>query len=341
MQILHDIPGHAPDAPYLIAEMACAHEGKESRARRLIDAAVAAGFDAIQLQIFRRAHQVTPHHRLYPLLGKLELNDEAWESIIAHARQYEIDVFVFAYDLPSLEFALRQGIDGIKLSSADLSNPEMLKRAARSGLTVTLGTGASTLDEVSQALAMMPDAGPIVLMHGMQNFPTSIEDAHVSRIALLRHVFGLPVGYQDHTDAEHPMSRVIDLLALGYGAGYLEKHITLNRSEKGTDYQAALEPAEMITYVTTMREAARAAGTYGLKPFSDSDIKYRVFQKKRIVASRHIPGGTRITRDQVAFLRCEEEAGLSPMELNRVLGKSAAGDIQPYTLIHTDALVDA
>ncbi|MDZ4701362.1 MAG: N-acetylneuraminate synthase family protein [Rhodothermales bacterium] len=341
MQIIHDTSRHAPDAPYLIAEMACAHEGKESRARRLIDAAVAAGFDAIQLQIFRRAHQVTPNHRLFPLLGKLELNDEAWESIIAHARQYEIDVFVFAYDLPSLEFALRQGIDGIKLSSADLSNPEMLERAARSGLTVTLGTGASTLDEVSQALAMMPDAGPVVLMHGMQNFPTVLDDAHVSRIALLRHVFGLPVGYQDHTDAELPLSRVIDLLALGYGAGYLEKHITLDRSEKGTDYQAALEPAEMIAYVATMREAARAAGSYGLKPFSDSDIQYRIFQKKRIVASRRIPGGTRITRDHVAFLRCEQEAGFSPMQLDQVLGKAAAGDIEPYTLIDTAALADA
>jgi sialic acid synthase SpsE len=331
-------------APYLIAEMACAHEGEAARAFRLVDSAVAAGFDAVQLQIFRRAFQVPPQHRLYPLLGRLELSDDAWESVFARARQYEIDVFVFAYDLPSMELALEIGADGIKLSSADLSNPEMLVRAADSGLPVTLGTGASTLDEIGAALEHMEPAvraRRVVLMHGMQNFPTNLEDAQVSRIALLRRVFELPVGYQDHTDAERPISRSIDLLALGFGACALEKHLTLDRSEKGTDYQAALEPDEAIAYVRLVREAAVAAGPYGLRSFSESDHQYRIFQKKRLVASVPIPRGARITREQLAFLRSEQPAGFSPIQVGEVVGKAAARDIEPFTLIDAGALVDA
>ncbi|MEZ4701597.1 MAG: N-acetylneuraminate synthase family protein [Rhodothermales bacterium] len=336
-------PEGATLSPFLIAEMACAHEGEPARARKLVDAAVAAGFDAIQIQIFRRTHQVGPHHRLYPLLGKLELSDEAWESIVARARQYEIDVYVFAYDVPSLELALRLGVDGIKLSSADLSNPEMLRMASATGLPVTLGTGASTLDEVAEALDIMRTAGParVILMHGMQNFPTSLADAQINRIALLRHAFGLPVGYQDHTDAELPISRTIDMLALGLGATHLEKHITLSRAEKGTDYQAALEPLEMVDYVRTMREAALAAGAYGLHALNESDHRYRVFQKKRIVAARAIPAGTLLTREHLAFLRQDADVGLSPAYADDLIGRMLARDVDAYTPINLDDVAES
>ena len=144
------IAGNQP--PYIIAEMACAHDGKLEKAKALIDAAVDAGTDAIQLQLFRSDHQVAPHHDLYSLLTKLQFSADEWAEIFLHAQQYDMAIFAFTYDIPSMAVALKLGIDGIKLSSADLSNPEMLEVAARSGLPITLGTGASTLDEISQAL---------------------------------------------------------------------------------------------------------------------------------------------------------------------------------------------
>jgi N,N'-diacetyllegionaminate synthase len=317
----------ARQAPYLIAEMACAHDGDLQKAKALVDSAAQAGADAVQLQVFSVENQVIPSHSLHPLLVKLEFSAQAWTEIFAYAHSQNMAVFCFAYDIPSLQLALKLGIDGIKLSSADLSNPEMLQAAARSGLPITLGTGASTLDEIGEALGVIRAVGgeKVVLMHGVQNFPTALPDANLRHIQLLQRVFEMPIGYQDHTDAALEISKVMDLVALGMGVCMLEKHITLDRAEKGTDYQAALEPAEFKAWVATMRLAAQALGSAEIRPFNESDINYRKFQKKSIVAARALRQGETLTRDMVAFLRTGQP-GLPPREWARLQGKPLARD---------------
>jgi len=316
--------------PYIIAEMACAHDGDLEVAKNLIDSAVNARVDAVQLQLFSTDHQVAPQHNLFNLLNTIELSAYDWKQIFTHARQQNLPIFAFTYDMPSLEVALELGIDGIKLSSADISTPDILKTAAHSGLPITLGTGASSLEEIRDALDIIAKEGgdKVILMHGVQNFPTALEDANIRRILLLQREFELPVGYQDHTDAEMEIQKVLDLLAVGMGACIIEKHITLDRTERGTDHQAALEPDELIIFVNTIRESYIALGTDENKPLSSSDIQYRIFQKKKIVASEFIPKGQKITRDKIVFLRTETDQGFFPNDLERILGKTVSENIK-------------
>jgi sialic acid synthase SpsE len=321
--------------PYIIAEMACAHDGQKEKAKRLIDAASGAGCDAIQLQLFAVNHQVAPTHRLHELLCSLEFSRDDWQEIYDHADGYDLAVFAFAYDVPSLQLALELGIDGIKLSSADISNPEMLQLAAESGLPITVGTGASTIDEIYDALRQIEEAGgeKVVLMHGVQNFPTALEDANIRRIQLLQRIFQLPVGYQDHTDAELTVSKVIDLTAVGVGACIIEKHITIDRSEKGTDYQAALEPAEFKQFVEMIGQISAALGHDRVTGLTESDLRYRQFQKKRIVAARRLEAGTILSRNDVTFLRQDHNLGLAPLMLAELLGKPVRHRIEQYDIV--------
>ena len=80
-------------------------------------------------------------------------------------------------------------------------------------------------------------------------------------------------------------------MAIGAGATYIEKHITLNRKEKGLDYQAALEPLEFKDFVKTIRTASVPMGTEQIKSLGSSEMQYRKFQKKSIVAIRNIKEG--------------------------------------------------
>jgi sialic acid synthase SpsE len=328
--------------PYVIAEMACAHDGDLNKAKALVDAAAKAKVDAIQLQLFSVLHQVPPEHRIYELLNRIEFSAGQWAQIFSHAKRYRVAVFAFVYDIPSAQLALDLGIDGMKLSSADLSNPEMLDLAAHSDLPITLGTGASTIDEISDALNRIGRCGgkKIVLMHGVQNFPTAIEDANIRRIQLLQRVFQLPVGYQDHTDANLDISKVIDFVAIGMGACVVEKHITLNRLEKGTDYQAALEPDELQQFVRRIRDVSRALGSDKVEPLTESDQKYRRFQKKKITAAELIPRGTIISRDNVRFLRTGSRAGIAPEGLDHLLGKRLKHDIAKFEHIQLSDVMD-
>lgn len=317
---------------YVIAEMACAHDGDIDKAKRLVDAVVGAGADAIQLQFFSRKELMTPDHEVYGLLGKLQFSPQQWEQIYVHARQSPIHVFACTYDVPSAELAIQLGVDGIKLNSSDLSNPDLLEITARSGLPYTIGTGASTVEEIAEAVetCLRNGGAQIILMHGVQNFPTAIENAQINRIRMLKALFPFPVGYQDHTDASHPFSRVIDLLAIGAGASVLEKHITLDRAEKGTDYQAALEPEEFKGFVQMVRRAWLAMGSNRMLPLTQNEKDYRRFQKKSIVVLEDMRKGQVISKEKLGILRTGKNIGLSPSDENSILGKRLTGDVKRF-----------
>ncbi|MEO0445093.1 MAG: N-acetylneuraminate synthase family protein [Verrucomicrobiota bacterium] len=215
----------SPANPLLIAEIACAHGGDEEECLNLIQAAAESGADAIQLQVFRAAHQVPPSHKLRPLLESLELSDSSWESLFRAAQATGKIISAFVYDEPSLELALQFDPALLKLNSADLNYVPMLEGAGQSGIPISLGTGASTLEEIKEGLRILREAGAerVLLMHGVQDFPTQIPDARLTRIGLLRKTWNLPMGYADHTEGDAKLAPWMDLLALGQGASVLEK----------------------------------------------------------------------------------------------------------------------
>jgi len=318
--------------PFIIAEMACAHDGNFEKAKALIDASVEAGADATQLQFFVPEYTVTPHHEAFGILQDIKFTKEEWQELFQYARSQNILVFVCTYDVPSVQWAIEFGADGIKLNSADLANPEVIIEVAKSGIPFTLGTGASTLEEISNGLRLAIEHGAkdIILMHGVQNFPTKTENLNISRVNLLKDVFeGLPVGYADHTEGADEFSNVVDLVAVGMGVSVLEKHLTLDRSEKGIDYQAALEPAEYIDYVNSIHRAYLAYGSKEIRPFTVSDLKYRKFQKKSIVAAKAIAEGEKIDRDSLIFLR-NAIPGIPPIQIDEILGKKASRKIKEF-----------
>lgn len=317
--------------PYIIAEMACAHNGEFQQALDLIKVSKEAGADACQLQFFVPEETVTPNHPVYKVLQDIAFSKEEWRKIFEYGKSLEIDMWVCTYDVPSVEWAVEFGAVGIKLNSADLANPDVLKAVAQSKIPFTLGTGASTFEEIARGLRFTASHGAenCILMQGVQNFPTQNKDLNIARIKLLQNTFGLPVGYADHTDGDDDYGNIIDLIAIGCGAVVLEKHITLDRSKKGIDYQAALNPDEFKEYVSTMHKGAESFGVAEIKEFSESDLKYRKFQKKGIVAAHDLKIGDVVTRDKVLFIR-NEIPGIAPIDLLLLEGKSLTKSVAKF-----------
>lgn len=325
---------------YIICEMACAHNGKFEEAKALVKAAAEAQANAIQFQFFVPEETVTPQHPAFPIIKEICFTKNQWEELTQYARELGLDVFTCAYDVPSVQLAIDLKLDGIKLNSSDLSNPDVLIATAKSGIPLTLGTGASTANEILDGLNTLEQNGAkeVILMHGVQNFPTQIADLNIHRIDWLKSAFpNLPVGYADHTEGGNPFGLSVDILAVAKGVAVLEKHITLDRSQKGIDYQAALEPHEWKTYVENIHNAYAALGKKGVQSMSESDLKYRKFQKKSIVAARHLTKGEHLNRSDVNFIR-NEEPGLAPKEFSAIEGKPLQRDIKEFENIYLEDL---
>lgn len=316
---------------YVIGEIACGHQGDVEQAKKLIDAVAASGADAVQLEFFHAPANVISTLPFYDVVDDLAFSKAEWGEIISHLRKKDIAFSAFIYDDVGLEWALALNPDLIKLNSSDISNPGLIIPIAESGIPFTLGTGASTMQEIAAAveLALAHGGCDLILQHGVQNFPTPASDAHIRRIGMLKEAFGGLVMYADHTDAGLELARYMDLMAIGAGVCAVEKHVVLDRNNEGVDWQAALEPAELRQYVEIIRTASAARGPNRILPPTESDEKYRRFQKKSIVAATNIPKGTKIKREHVAFLRAQgKAAGLSPMQFAMVEGKAAARAIE-------------
>lgn len=306
---------------YVIGELACGHQGDVEQAKALIDAVAESGADAVQLEFFHAPSNVVQSLPFYNLVEELSFDRKEWDVVVSHARSHDIAMSAFVYDDVGLEWALDLKPDLIKLNSSDISNQDLIIPVAKSGIPFTLGTGASTMSEIATAidLALQNGDGSIILQHGVQNFPTPSSEAHIRRIGMLRESFGGLVMYADHTDASIELSQYLDLTAIGAGACAVEKHVVLDRTAEGVDWQAALEPDEFKKYVSVMRQGSEALGPNRVLPPSEGDEKYRRFQKKSIVAAQDIPPGTNVQREHVAFLRAQgEQTGLAPMDFDKI-----------------------
>ena len=204
----------AEDSCYIVAEIGVNHNGDLGLAHRMIDAAKAAGADAVKFQTFRTDDLVTAaaQKATYQtettgsgtqaeMLRRLELPIEAFTELRSHCVAVGIDFMSTAFDSVSLEAVDSLGPICLKWPSGELNNIALLRQAARSQLPVMLSTGMGSLTEISVAVDQLATEGckDIVILQCVSNYPASIEDQNLRVIPALSQVFGRPVGFSDHT----------------------------------------------------------------------------------------------------------------------------------------------
>lgn len=321
---------------HIIAEMACSHEGDPVLARRIIDGAGRAGADAIQFQVWVLDQMMVPHHRDFERVRKIELARSQWTELAAYVRENypAMQIIACVYERSSVDFCEQLGVQAYKLHAADLSNPYLIQHVAATGKRIDLSVGASTMDEVAKAVEWIRGASgaPIWLMYGYQIFPTPPEAIHLRYMLKLKHLFELPVGYQDHSDGESPAAFWLPATAVGLGVDILEKHITHDRSFHGIDHEAALNPDEFAQFVQMVRTLEGALGSSVPRPFSPEELRYRQYSRKSLVAGRDLPAGTVLAEGDLTFMNAGE-LGLPPDQGGRLVGRTTRRAIPRYHLV--------
>jgi sialic acid synthase SpsE len=307
--------------PFILGEVACSHDGSIDRVIKIINSVADGGMDGIQFQLFSTDLLLAPYHPFYKKVKQLEIKLNDWPLLIELAQNRGLKVFANVLETSGMDIAISSNVDAIKVHSADISNPEMLKSVTDSHLPIILSTGGSTVEEIRVAVEELKLLGAdnLLLMHGFQAYPTDITESHLEFIGTLGSMFGVPVGYQDHIAAESEMSRIVPLLAMAKGAVLLEKHVTDDRGRKGTDHESALSPTEISDFVKRIEQGWRSFGDSTIRPLSDKENQYRRNFKKTIVSTREIMVGEKITKDMICFLRADQ--GYSPTSFKEIIGK--------------------
>ncbi len=322
-------PIGADHPPFVIAELSANHLGSLDRAHAIIDAAAAAGCDAVKLQTFTPSAMTLAatdgdfHIADGPWQGRSlwDLYDEAhtpWDwhpPLFAHGAARGVVVFSTPFDEDAVARLDRLGAPAFKIASFELVDLELIACAARTGKPVILSTGMASDDEVVEAVdtARGHGAGGIALLHCVSGYPAPIEQTNLRRLdALARH--DTVIGISDHSPGA-----VVPIAAVARGAAIVEKHLTLARADGGPDAGFSLEPTEMAEVVRGARLAWSALGD-GSARRPAAEAGSRRFRRS-LYAVDDIARGEALTRGNVRSIR--PGFGLAPRELPAVLGRCA------------------
>ncbi len=320
---------------FALAEVASAHQGEAVQALALATSTKDAGADGVKFQLFRAGALVAPNDPHRSTFDQIEFSVEDWENVLNQASALRIAIFADVFDRVSLALGERVGIAAYKIHSTDMENPEFIREVAATGKPLLLSTGGSGLGAVESAIAVARTEGneSVMLLHGVQNFPTRAADSHLRFIGTLKQTFGLPVGFLDHVDGGTTTALVLPALAVAFGADLVEKHVTLDRSAKGFDYESALEKDRFRTMVELIREAEAAFGDPALTQGASAERYHRVM-RRAVLSASELRAGEPVEKDQLAFLR--NETGFAPYEAPRLVGRKPRHDIPAWSPLTED-----
>ena len=252
---------------YMIAEIGINHNGDLEIAKKLIDEAVKAGFDAVKFQkrtvkiVFTPEELARPRDSVFgntngDLKFGLEFDRSDFIEMDKYCKKSGIDWFASPWDNESLEFLQVFDVVAHKVASACLTDKELLKGMKATGKPVFLSTGMSNLDQIKTAVGLL-DPENTILMHAVSVYPAKQEQLHLSWIADLKKNFpNYPIGYSGHEAGVMP-----SVIAVAkYGAVCVERHITLDRAMWGSDQSASLEPEGMERVVKYIRSIPIVSG---------------------------------------------------------------------------------
>jgi N-acetylneuraminate synthase len=265
---------------YIIAEIGINHNGDINTAKRLIDAAVLAGCDAVKFQ--KRTPEIcvptaqrdvlreTPWGMMTYLEYKtrIEFGKSEYAEIRRYCAEKPITWFASAWDIPSVEFLEEFDPPCYKIASATITNDDLVSSINATGRPVILSTGMSTMEEVRAAVELIaPDR--LLLAHCTSTYPCPPEEINLRMIGTLQSEFDCPVGYSGHE-----VGLQTTLAAVVLGASFVERHITLDRAMWGTDQAASVEPHGMARLIRDIRTVEKALGD-GVKRVFDSELGVR------------------------------------------------------------------
>lgn len=327
---------------YFIADIGANHDGDLQRAYKLIELAKEAGADAAKFQNFSAAKIVSKYG--FENLGGQSAHQKNWKKSVFEVyedasisqdwtpllkkkcEEVGIDYFTSPYDVDSVDH-VDPFVDLYKIGSGDITWHEILAYIAKKKKPVLLATGASTLEEVQDAMSVLQhETNDIVLMQCNTNYTVDGDKYKFVNLNVLNTFKELypntVLGLSDHTLTH---STVLGAVALG--AVVFEKHFTDDNDREGPDHKFAINPKNWREMVDRANEVYGALGD-GIKRVESNEVDSLIVQRRSLRATRNITAGEVIEASDLTSLRPIPTDGIPPYKISEVIGKTTIRDIQ-------------
>ncbi len=317
-------------------------------AKKMIAEAAEAGVHAVKFQSYKAETLAAKESPSYwdtseePTTSQFELfqkydsfGQEEYDELKRFSDECGTEFLSTAFDIESADY-LEPLMNVYKISSSDLTNLPFIKYQAKKNKPVLLSVGASTKDEIEAAVRTIRSVNkqPLVLLHCVLEYPTPYEHANLKRIQALKLAYpDCVIGYSDHTKAEYCAE--VSGTAYLFGACIMEKHFTLDKTLRGNDHYHAMDPCDVRKILKAVEFQQKISGDGDINA-SDAETAARQNARRSLVAKQSIPKGTVITESMLTWKR--PASGISPSNLNKVVGKRAAVAIEEDSILQRTML---
>ena len=250
---------------FIIAEIGINHNGSVNLAKKMIDIAVTTGCDAVKFQkrtvdiVYTKEELAKERKSVFgntngDLKRGLEFGEEEYREIDEYCKKKGIMWFASCWDENSVDFMEKFDIPCYKIASASLTDDNLLKYTRSKGKPIMLSTGMSTMEQIRHAVSVLGEDN-LIILHCTSTYPSNSEETNLRVIETFRKEFSCPIGYSGHERGVTP-----SVLAAALGAAVVERHITTDRTNWGSDQAASLEMAGLYHLVRDIRQTPDLLG---------------------------------------------------------------------------------
>ena len=332
---------------FIIAEAGINHNGSFETAKKLIDIAVESGADCVKFQkrviedvftsvVLDRDYSKSKNsfgdtYRLHK--ENCELNEEQFMKLKEYSDEKGILFTASPWDKKSVDILERIDVPFYKIASADLNNLPLLKYIAEKNKPIIMSTGMADLDLVKYCFNFVHNINPnIILLQCTSTYPSNPKDINLEVITTYKKEFpNTIIGYSGHETGTD-----ISLMAVACGAKVVERHFTLDKTMKGADHKASLEPNELKELVDKIRLFETVSGSSTKVILEDEKTIFKKLSKS-IVYSSDLKENHVITENDICT-KTSNDLGVSPLEYYNLIGKTLSKNVNKDDLLKMEDL---
>ena len=331
---IKDIGINSDSKTFFIAEAGINHNGNIINAKKLIQIAKDAGADAVKFQK-RTINRILTKEGLEKdyatknSFGKtygehkkyLELSFDEFRELKEYSDKLGIMMTASGWDEESVDFLDSIDVPFFKMASADLTNFPLLEHTAKKNRPIIISTGMSDFLTVQKAYNLVSKINnKVAILQCTSSYPTKLEDINLNVIKDYQIEFpNAIIGYSGHENGIG-----VSIAACAIGAKIIERHFTIDKTMKGGDHCASLEPEELTSLIKNIRDVGVSMGNF-IKTKLESEEKCFIKLSKSLVSNRNLKKNQIITRDDLTTKGPGN--GISPMRIAEIIGKKILIDL--------------
>lgn len=330
--------------PYLIAEIAQAHDGSLGILHSYIDAVAKTGVQAIKFQMHIAEAESSIHEPFrikfskedatrYDYWKRMEFTLEQWKEIKQHCDEVGLDFICSPFSNMAVDWLEEVGVHTYKIGSGEVTNLLLLEKITQTRKPIIISSGMSNYSELDETVDfLISKNAKFSILQCTTAYPTMPEQYGLNVIAELKERYNVPVGFSDHSSW---VSTGIAAVALG--AEILEFHVVFHKEMFGPDTAASLTMMQTKLLVEAVNKIHIAQNNPIDKNTNESFKGLKAIFEKSLAINKELPKGHTITFDDLESKK-PSGFGISAKQFKNVIGKKLTNNKTKWDFLNEEDL---